>query len=304
MDITDYPELGKNTPVYKYFIPSQPTHQDVVIPLLQRLSISNVWNTITELSSYTTRYYTSATGVSSANALLGKYRGYAGSNANVEVNPFPHTWAQPSIIARINGKGPSADEIVIVGGHIDSTSSGTRAPGADDDASGSATVLEVFRVIVESNFEPERTLEFHGYAAEEVGLRGSQAIATAYANEGKNVVAMLQMDMTAFVRSGTNPTIGVVTDFTNAPLSAFVRALASEYTASSWSNTACGYGCSDHASWTRAGYPAAFAFESLFSNSNPTIHTVNDLISNLSQAQARHFLELALSFSVELSFAE
>jgi leucyl aminopeptidase len=112
------------------------------------------------------------------------------------------------------------------------------------------------------------------------------------------------MDMTAFVRAGTNPTVGIVTDFTNAPLTAFLRALASEYIQIQWSNTACGYGCSDHASWTRAGYPASFAFESAFSNSNPSIHTINDVISNLSKSHALHFVELALSFIVELSFAE
>ena len=43
-----------------------------------------------------------------------------------------------------------------------------QAPGADDDASGSATILEVFRTMMKNRFEPDRTVEFHAYAAEEV----------------------------------------------------------------------------------------------------------------------------------------
>jgi hypothetical protein len=61
-------------------------------------------------------------------------------------------------------------ETVILGGHIDSTAGGAsnRSPGADDDASGSAAVLEVFKILMASGFVPDRTVEFHAYAAEEV----------------------------------------------------------------------------------------------------------------------------------------
>ena len=71
-----------------------------------------------------------------------------------------------------------ANEVIVIGGHIDSISlaraSGT-APGADDDASGIATITEVARVLLQADYRPARTLVFMGYAAEEVGLRGSQA---------------------------------------------------------------------------------------------------------------------------------
>ena len=51
------------------------------------------------------------------------------------------------------------------------------APGADDDASGIATLTEVIRVALANGWKPKRTVKFMGYAAEEVGLRGSNAIA-------------------------------------------------------------------------------------------------------------------------------
>jgi len=300
MDITEHQQIIKNTKTY--FIPTDPTHQAVVNPLLPLVSIDSIWGTIASLSAYSTRYYTSNTGVESANWLLNQYRSHA-RHAWTTAAPYAHTWPQPSIIGRIEGTVAS-NEIVIIGGHIDSISSGATAPGADDDASGSSTVLEVFRVLTQQGFRGERTLEFHGYAAEEVGLRGSQVIANAYAQQGKDVVAMLQLDMTGYVRSGTNPTIGIITDFTNAALNAFIRKLVTEYTDANWANTACGYACSDHASWNRAGYVDGFTFEATFSNSNPNIHTVRDTISLLNKNHALEIARFALSFMVELSYAE
>jgi len=304
MDITDFPRLGDNPNQIFPTIPSQPTHQSQVIPLLAKLSQAQLRTTIQTLSGYSTRYYTSNTGLQAVQYLERQYNSYANGRGDIEVELFQHSWLQPSIIARILGTGPQANQLVILGGHVDSTSSSGAAPGADDDASGSSTVLEIFRVLAgDPTFKPQRTLEFHGYAAEEVGLRGSQAIAQQYLNEGKVVAAMLQLDMTGYHPAGSTA-IGVVTDFTNPALSQFVRLLADAYTNTDWRNTACGYGCSDHASWTRAGYPAAFPFEGLFSNSNPNIHTSRDLLAILDLNHALEFAKLGLGFAVELSYAE
>jgi len=306
MDITDFPHLDHINAIFPT-IPGGPTHQGRVNSLIQQLSEDNIESTITRLAAFTpNRYYTTNTAVQAANFLAGEYRRYSSHRDDVQVVLFAHSWAQPSVIARIHGTGPSANEVVIIGGHIDSTAGGAsaRSPGADDDASGSACVLEIFRVLVESDFAPERTLEFHGYAAEEVGLRGSQDIAQRYLADGVEVVGMLQLDMTGYIRSGTNPTMGIVTDFTNAPLSAFLRLLVDEYTSTSRSNTQCGYACSDHGSWTRAGYPASFTFESIFSNSNPYIHTANDVLAYLDISHAKQFCHVGVGFAVELSFAE
>jgi len=305
MDLTDHPVPNINLNKRDVFIPSGPTHQDVVNPLLGFLTVDNIWSDINYLSTqFTTRYYTSPYGVSASNYLASEYASYK-IKPNVEVTQWIHSqWPQRSIVARIYGsKNP--EEIVIIGGHIDSTSSGSTAPGADDDASGSCTVLEIFRVLAsDPQFIPERTLEFHGYAAEEVGLRGSQDIADTYADEGKIVVGMLQLDMTGYVRPNTVGSVGVVTDYTNPTLTAFVRTLVPAYTTLPFLNTQCDYGCSDHASWYRAGYPAAFTFESAFSNANPYIHSPNDQLSRLSIEHVAQFARLGLSFVVELSFIE
>jgi len=301
MDITDFQDLG-SIPVQVFDIPTKIQHEAEVRPLLPLLSSKAVGESIAALSAFTTRYYRDVTGRQGAEWLYNQYRAYSSHRTDITVELFPHSWVQPSVIARIEGSGPQKDEIVVIGGHLDSISNGATAPGADDDASGSSTVLEIFRVLSGNNFKPLRTIEFHGYAAEEAGLLGSQDIASKYAAAGKKVVSMMQFDMTGYVRPGTTPTIGVVTDFTSPALTTFLRLLAATYIPTvSQTDTRCGYACSDHASWTRAGYLSSFPFEGLFGNSNPNIHTIRDILAHIDLEHSLAFAKLGLSYVVELS---
>lgn len=68
-----------------------------------------------------------------------------------------------------------------------------RAPGADDDGSGTVTILEVFRSLVGTGFRPQRPVEFHWYSAEEAGLLGSQDVAKEYEQKHVDVIAMIQV---------------------------------------------------------------------------------------------------------------
>ena len=73
----------------------------------------------------------------------------------------------------------------------------------------------------------------------------------------------------------------IVTDNTNPELTEYVIKLAQSYTDLEIQKTKCGYACSDHASWYKAGYSSAFPFETPFGDHNPNIHTANDVISKL-----------------------
>lgn len=204
------------------------------------------------------------------------------SNASVE--QFSHSgYNQKSVILTIQGS-ESPDEWVVIGGHLDSTIGSrtdehTIAPGADDDASGIASVTEIIRVLAENNFKPKRSMAFMAYAAEEVGLRGSQDIANSYKSQGKNVVSALQLDMTNY--QGSAQDIVFITDYTDSSLTQFLANLLDEYLpALSYGYDRCGYACSDHASWHNAGYSAAMPFESKFNDYNPKIHTSQDTLEN------------------------
>jgi leucyl aminopeptidase len=64
------------------------------------------------------------------------------------------------------------------------------------------------------------TIEFHWYAAEEAGLKGSLDVFNEYVKDNETVLAMLQQDMTGF---GVEPMGLIVDDFVNAPLTNYMR---------------------------------------------------------------------------------
>jgi len=301
MDITNHQNLSvgaslrANPP-----LPDKPIHQATVDLFIKDLDQVEVRSNIQHYSSYTTRYYTNPLSLEAAQWLAKKYQTYAAHRSDVTVSFFQHTWLEPSIIARIEGSGPNKNEVVILGGHIDSISNGATAPGADDDASGSISVLEVFRVLVQNNFKPSRSIEFHGYAAEEVGLRGSQDIAQSYVNKKVIVAAMLQLDMVGYYKPGTKPMVAVTSDFTSIALNVFLRQLIEAYSTLPVGVNTCGYGCSDHASWNKAGFLAALPAEAPMKDTNPNIHTVNDTLSRINLDHAMEFIKVALGYVVEL----
>ena len=283
-------------------------NQANVIPLLAAAQEPQVRQVITDLSAFPNRRYNQPSGTESATWIKNKWTALAQGRSDITVEFFTHPTAtspQPSVIMTIQGT-TSPSEIVVLGGHQDSINSSgptATAPGADDDASGIASLTETIRVLVEKNFRPEKTVQFMAYAAEEVGLRGSNAIATQYRNQNVNVIGMMQLDMTNF-KGTTGLDIVIFTDRTNAEQNQFVRDLVTTYQPTLLlGNSTCGYGCSDHASWTTKGYPASFPHEATFSTSNNKIHTAQDTLaqSNNNADHALKFTKLALSYVGELA---
>lgn len=279
--------------------------QATVNPLLPSLSAANILATIDHLSTaYTNRYYSYTSGQQSALWIRDLWAGYAASRPDVSVTTYSHSFLQPSVILTIPGS-TLPDEIVVLGGHLDSIRGGgmsptTSAPGADDNASGIASLSEAVRVLLANGFAPERTVKFMGYAGEELGLLGSGDIAEEHANNGDNVVAVLQLDMTAF--EGGSHDVGLIDDHTDVNLTAFVGDLIEEYQPGiTWTFATCGYGCSDHASWTAEGFPAAFSFEAPFGQHNNLIHTGSDNLATIGNSadHALKFSKIALSFAIE-----
>ncbi|EIE75733.1 hypothetical protein G6F46_005995 [Rhizopus delemar] len=308
MDITDYP----STPVNSFaswvpYIPTKVEYKDEVQPFIGNLTIETMKDVLTTFTSFRNRYYKSRYGAQSCRWLIEQIREIASGYDHVSVDEFEHNWDQFSIVARFEGSNQELeDELVIVGAHQDSVNmwfpSFGRSPGADDDGSGTVTILEAFRSLVHNGFKPERPVEFHWYSGEEGGLLGSQAVSRKYSEEGKKVVAMLQNDMTGFIgKSKEKEVIGIVTDHVDEKLTEFLKTLVDNYADIPYSLTECGYACSDHASWRKLGFPSAFTIESDFDNSNPYIHGTNDVIENLSFDHMKEFAKVAVGFAVELS---
>lgn len=243
MDITTTHDLGSfGTAAKKEAkFPAAPTLQKELKPMIKELKKSNMEKNLEKFTSFHTRYYKSDYGRQSSEWLLeqvqatiedsgaDKYGAYA--------KHFPHPWGQNSVIATIPGKENST---VVVGAHQDSINlflpSIFSAPGADDDGSGTVTILEALRVLLTSEDvikgKAQNTIEFHWYSAEEGGLLGSQAIFQEYEKTGRDIKAMLQQDMTGYVQgtldAGKKESVGVITDFVNPALTDFIKEVVTE----------------------------------------------------------------------------
>ncbi|KZP30643.1 peptidase [Athelia psychrophila] len=312
-DITEAQELGFTAHLRlqnKVTFPS-PNATEKVFPVLKTLSTAGPRENLEKFTSFRTRYYRSETGRQSQEWLLSKINEYTAQYASkslqklITTKPFPHSWTQSSIIVRIDGSSTTDDRVVIIGAHQDSTNMWPflPAPGADDDGSGSVTILESYRALLAADFRPIRPVEFHWYSAEEGGLLGSQDIAKSYEASGVDVMSMSQFDMTAWVKSGTREEVGIIVDFVNPELTEFNKKLVDTYLDIPYVETKCGYACSDHASFSKAGYPSSFSIESTFANSNQKIHSANDRIDVSPEFSFDHMLEfskLAVAYVVEL----
>lgn len=239
MDITENADLG-STRVQassKNVFPKEMKLQDDVKPLLKNLSTTGMKEHLEKLTSFHTRYYKSDYGRQSSEWLLEQVqdaiKAAGAEKYGVKALHFPHSWGQNSIIATIPSK--KSNSTIVVGAHQDSINlwlpSVLAAPGADDDGSGTVTILEAFRVLLTSEDvikgNAENTIEFHWYSAEEGGLLGSQAIFSSYEKAGRDVKAMLQQDMTGFVertlKAGKVESVGVIVDFVDPNLTAFIK---------------------------------------------------------------------------------
>jgi len=312
-DITDNADLGTLRVASKSVFPKKVAYQKEVHPLLEELSKEEMEDHLTKFTSFHTRYYKSEYGAQSSQWLLDQVRSTikeAGAQKHVFAEHFPHPWGQNSIIATIPGKTNST---VVIGAHQDSINlwlpSILAAPGADDDGSGTVTILEAFRVLLQSKDIVEgnhaNTIEFHWYSAEEGGLLGSQAIFSAYAKAGRDIKAMLQQDMTGHVtrtlEAGKVESVGVIVDFVDPNLTDFIKKVIVEYCNIPFVETKCGYACSDHASASKAGYPSAFVIESAFEYSDNHIHSTDDLIKYLSFDHMLQHARMTLAFGYELA---
>ncbi len=301
----DTRKFAKSFPFMSYTI----TEGERVENMVSKVSEINIRTMIQKLSSFNNRYYKSETGVDSQAYVKATWEKIAANRSDVKVDYFKHSsWPQPSIIMTVEGT-TRKDEIVVIGGHADSIAGWfnrgkSRAPGADDNASGIATITEVIRVMMDSGYKPQRTVTFMAYAAEEVGLLGSKAIANQYKAEGKNVVGVVQYDMTNH-KGSKDLDIVFMTDYTNEAQTKFMGSLIDTYVSGvKWGYSKCGYGCSDHASWHNAGFPASMPFESTMGDINHKIHTKNDTIDIAGSAgtanHAEKFARLAVAFLVEM----
>jgi hypothetical protein len=167
----------------------------------------------------------------------------------------------PNVIGTITGY-THPEKVIIVIGHIDDLPSSGLAPGADDNASGAATVISAAQAMAGYTFE--NTVKLIAVTGEEQGLYGSEYYAAQAAAAGEQIIAVLNADMTGWQGDGL-PATGEDLDVNTNAASAWLGTLLKE------AATAYGTGCvvksfscpsmvySDHAPFWDHGWSAICA---------------------------------------------
>lgn len=264
-----------------------------VVGLLEEVQASNITATVQHLENYGTRDAYTSTSVEAQNWIKQEFENL-GLEVVLQDFSMPGGSASDNVIATLTGtKYP--DEYIITGGHYDSYSNSSAAPGADDNASGTAGVLEIARILSQYSFD--RTIIFCAFSGEEYGLYGSAAYAQAAAQQGMDIHGYFNLDMIAYLQPGSY----IHTDLIYPPSA---QELADFYTEVSQvylpdflieAGMLTG-GDSDHTSFNNNGFMGIFPFEDS-DNYSPYIHTANDLIGSSynNEEQAGVFTQASLA---------
>jgi carboxypeptidase Q len=157
-------------------------------------------------------------------------------------------------VAEIKGS-EKPDEVVIIGGHLDSWDLGT---GATDNGTGSMAVLAAARALVKSGAKPKRTIRFVLLAGEEQGLNGSKAYVAAHKEELSKISGVLVHD----TGTGKVLTIGLMHNYAaRETMDRVLYPLAKEKSIGLTEPSLRSEGGSDHVPFDEAGVPASWCVQ-------------------------------------------
>ncbi len=245
--------------------------------MVNAVSSQAIADTIKSLAGFQTRYASLPSCAAAGTWLLDAFHGF-GLQAQRDEFAF-RTYTTGNIVATLPGR-TMPRRVVIVGAHYDSTSNEAArlAPGADDNASGTAAVLELARIL--SRYSFDYTIEFIAFSAEEWGLYGSTHYAETARAAGEEIVAVVNLDMIGY------------TDRLPEDLDLIVNA-RSEWLADTFSAAAALYAPmptlkvvnaslnrSDHSPFWDQGYSALCGIED-YNTPNPNYHKTYDTFSTL-----------------------
>jgi len=207
-----------------------------------------------------------------------------------------------NVLAYLPGK---TDEYVIIGAHYDHLGRGNFDslapsqigqihPGADDNASGTAGVLELARVLAPQKGQLRRGILFASFAGEELGLLGSAAWVKEPTRPLEKAVAMLNMDMIGRIKDqkvyiggvGTGSTLKAVVEQANSGFKI-------EYSPG-------GYSSSDHTSFVAKKIPVLFFFSGLHSD----YHKPSDTWEKINPESAARLLDVVAATGEQLADAD
>jgi len=269
------------------------------------VSSDSLMNDIRRLERYGTRVEHSPQEDSAAEYLIREFRRYG---LDVESLTFgevsPKLSAVPSlrsrnICATLKGSVRATEEVILVG-HYDSVHE--TVPGGNDNASGTAALLEAARIC--SRYKFERTIRFLAVAAEEQGLVGSAFYARDARAKEQNIIAVVNADMIGYPVLGDAKRIAITAGKMWTPLMDSTLLFNRRYSLGFVLDAHLSpFGGSDHESFVRYGYPAIDNSEGtameIWRGFDPYYHKPLDTSDKLDGDLIQHSVQLMIVIAAE-----
>ena len=288
--------------IYEHDYPVITEEDPQIRAMMDSVSLDSIRANIEHLCSFHTRRYDSRYIYDVQDWLVARYHQMKDIDTvmlhDFPVPNFEEGTADNILAVQWGTKTP--EEYVICGAHYDSWNADgydpdtIRSPGADDNASGVAGILETARIL--SRYTFDRTIIYANWCAEEVGLVGSAAYAADCAAQRMDIVAYFNLDMTGYLAEGSDIHVNLMYTTQDSLLGNYVKRFSRTYFPEMriWQDWLA-WGDSDYSSFNRNGYAAIHPFEDTHASS-PFIHTRQDVlgvsVNNLEQC--KRFTELNL----------
>ena len=270
---------------------------------IQQVSDSTITENLTKLVNFKTRYSCTDSIIAASQWIYEKFIEYGYTDVYLDsfsfepFTPLPCS-TQWNVVAIKQGS-LAQEEVAIIGAHYDAISMDpncdpdTLAPGADDNASGTAATLEVARVL--SDIETDITLIFISFGAEEPGDFGSEHFAQNAYFSGMNLRVMINMDMIGF--SDDYWDVRIWTDSSSIPYASILEEMANSYT-DLIPLVEIGIPPSDNFPFYEYGYNTVTANHP---DPYPYYHTCNDDLENLNISYLAEVTEMISASVIHIS---
>ena len=199
-----------------------------------------------------------------------------------------------NVIADIAGRDPALrDQVVMIGGHLDSWHT---AAGATDNADGAVAVLEAMRILQAAGVQPRRTIRAALWSGEEQGLLGAAAyVKQHFATQA----ARDQLDVYMNDDPGSGKTLGFYMEKNAAAKAMFDRWLQPLKALGATRNIIEGIGSTDHVPFNDAGLPGFNVIKDFDSYDARTRHTNADYGERMSEDELKESAIFMATFAYE-----
>jgi hypothetical protein len=207
-----------------------------------------------------------------------------------------------NVVAELPGVDPAVrDEVVMIGGHLDSWHTGV---GATDNADGATTVIEAMRILKAVGARPRRTIRVALWGGEEQGLLGSKAWVAEHLEGDRNAAARQKFDVYFNIDNGTGPIYGWYLQNMAAVAASFDAWLAPLKDLQARRNVIEPVGSTDHLSFIDAGVPGFNPIQDYANYDIRTHHTNVDTVDRVNPADIRQAAIVMATFAYRAAMAE